>query len=64
MSAIVKTLEFLKGFDDILVGPVVYIVLIQEREEGDTKEDEKKVEVPKEDKKKEKGHRHHCGHGH
>lgn len=55
MSTVVKTLEPLKDFDDLSVGPFVYTVPTESKEDLD--ENERRKEL-----KKENGHHHHHHH--
>lgn len=55
MSAVVKTLEPLKDFDDLSVGPFVYTVPTESKEDLDKNERKKEF-------KKENGHHHHHHH--
>ena len=66
MSTVVKTLEPLKDFDDIPIGPFVYTVPaakdLQSKE--DAKEGQGQKEQRKDSQKKENGGHHHHHHGH
>uniref|UniRef100_A0A2P2NM21 Protein kinase APK1B n=1 Tax=Rhizophora mucronata TaxID=61149 RepID=A0A2P2NM21_RHIMU len=60
MNIVVKTLEPLKDFDDVLVGPFVFIA----PSECDSHKEALKECEPKKDSKKENGHQQHEKHKH
>lgn len=63
MSTVVKTLEPLKDFDDIPIGPFVYTVPTEkDLPKEDAKEGQGQKELKRDSQKKENGHHHHHHH--